>query len=184
MKKITFVLTLLSAMFYNANLSEAENFNYVPYVGIEYVYNHTTARGISPKYSVGGFYIGSEYNRYFSTEMFFNQSSARKNYPLGDKVKTSYRSYGLDLIGYLPLGCAKRFSLLGTAGFGEYVYKIKEYPEKHGNEHGWSYRFGGGFKYALNNHWQTRVMARYIHFDGVENFDHAVEYSIGAEYHF
>lgn len=184
MKKITFFLTFGILMMNCVNSSHADSYKYTPYVGAGYAYNHTTAEHKSPKTHIGSVYIGSDYSEYFSTEIFFNQSTAEKNYPSGHKTKTSYRAYGLDLTAYLPLGCEKRFSLLASAGIGEYVFKQKTYPYKHHNEHGWGYRFGGGFKYAFDTNWQAKFMTRYINFDRVYGYDHAVEYFVGIEYHF
>jgi opacity protein-like surface antigen len=87
-------------------------------------------------------------------------------------------------LAYLPLGCSKDFSLLATAGIGEYVYKQKFLGQKHNSEHGYGYRFGGGFKYAITPAWQTRLITRYVNFDGLHGYDHAVEYTLSLQYHF
>ncbi|MBR1600968.1 MAG: porin family protein, partial [Alphaproteobacteria bacterium] len=125
-----------------------------------------------------------DYSKYFGTELFFNLSNGNKRHTSGGDIKTSYRSYGLDLLAYLPLGCSQHFSLLGTMGAGEYVYKTTLMPAKHYNEHGIGYRFGGGFKYAVNKKWDFRIITRYVNFDKFERYDHTMEYSISAGYHF
>lgn len=184
MKKITFVLT---SVFFVAGLvsgARADNYKYTPYVGVDYTYSRTKANEFKPIHNSLGLHIGSDYSKYFGTEMFFAQSDADKKRPQEQKIKTSYRAYGLDLMAYLPLGCTKRFSLLATAGLGEYVYKTKVYQNKHHNEHGYGYRFGGGAKYAFDNHWQARFITRYVKFDRLTNYKHNMEYNFSLEYHF
>lgn len=183
MKKITFVLTFF---FCAANVfsARADSYDYRPYVGVSYAFSHNKGDDIKGDYSLGGFYIGSDYSKYFATEVFFNQSTTRKNYPQNQKIKTSYRNYGLDLQAFLPLGEESKLSLAGTLGIGEYVFKNKYYPQKHGNDHGYGYRFGGGLRYMLTDNWQIKTLVRYVKFDHIDVFNHGVEYSFGVEYHF
>ena len=184
MKKVTFLLTGLTGLLVGATYANADSYAYRPYVGADYVYSDVSAKGFSPQYSSANLRIGSEYGKFFSTELFAAQSISRKNRPQGLKFKSALRSYGLDLFAYLPLGCEKRFSLLATTGIGEYIAKEKLYPLKHHNEHGYGYRFGGGLKYAWNNNWHSRIVARYVNFDHLHGFDHDMEYSAGVEYNF
>ncbi len=184
MKKITFFLTTAFFTVSSFSVANADSYNYKPYVGIDYAYTHTTAKGFNPYYNVVGLHIGSDYSKYFGTELFFNLSNGNKRHISDSSIKTSYRSYGLDLLAYLPIGCSNRFSLLGTTGAGEYVYKTTFVPEKHNNEHGIGYRFGGGFKYALDKNWGFRIITRYVNFDKLARYDHSMEYSLSAEYHF
>lgn len=183
MKKITFLLT--TAFFMSAGtIVKADNYKYVPYIGADYAYTETSAKKLSPHNHNISFRIGSEYNSYFGTELFFMQSNTDKHRYSDTENKQSYRAYGLDAAAYLPLGCDKKVSLIATAGIGEYVFKIKNRPQKHQNEHGYGYRFGGGFKYLITPSWQTRLLARYINFDHLSNYRYATEYTFGVEYHF
>ena len=184
MKKITFLLTsaIIAAGFIKK--AAADDYKYIPYIGVDYVYSQTNAKGLKPYHNAADVRLGSDYSQYFATELFFQQSDSNKRRPDGEILKTSYRAYGLDLLAYLPLDCGKRFSLLATAGIGEYVYNTKLLPNKHHNEHGYGYRFGGGFKYALSQNWQTRFVARHVSFDHLHGYDHNMEYSAGIEYHF
>lgn len=184
MKKITFLLTISAFMAINSAASAVDKYHYTPYIGANYIYSDAKAKGFSPNYHNGGVIIGSDYSPYFGTELFFNQSGSDSNRAAIGKIKTSYRAYGLDMLAYLPLGCAKKFSLAATAGIGEYVFKHKLSGQKHHNEHGYGYRFGGGVRWAFTSHWQTKLLARYVKFDAVDGFNHAVEYSLGVEYHF
>lgn len=184
MKKITFVLTFLAIIGINAKICAADSYKYTPYVGAGYSFDRIQAAKLRPEYSSFNIYVGSDYSKYFGTEMFFKQSASRKNGQTPHKLKSSERAYGLDLLAYLPLGCEQKFSLLATAGVGEYVFKLKNSGDKHHNEHGYGYRLGGGLKYALDSHWQTRFIGRYVGFDKVDGINQAWEYNLSLEYHF
>lgn len=183
MKKF-FILTLLAAAAIPAGYCKADTYKYTPYAGLGYAFDKAQISSVRPEYHSAEFYIGSDYSKYFGTEVFLYQSLSRTNGQQPHKLKSSYRAYGLDLMGYLPLGCSQKFSLLGTVGAGEYVFKHKETGFKHHNEHGYGYRFGGGFKYALDSHWQTRFIGRYVGFDKVDGVNQAWEYNLSLEYHF
>ena len=182
MKKTIFFS--FAAVILSFTTAKADKYNYVPYIGGSYSYATAHIKGAQLHYNIGGIYVGSEYGKYFSTEIFYNQSTYDNNYIEGIKTRTSYRSYGLDLMAYLPLDCNNRFDLVGTAGIGEYVFAKKIQGDKHHNDSGWGYRFGGGFKYNITPNWQAKTLVRYVNFDGVSDFDHQIEYSLNAEYHF
>ena len=184
MKKITFFLTTAFFALSAVNTAKADSYQYTPYVGVDYIYSRLTARNFKPYYNVAGIHIGSDYGKYFGTEVFFNKSDGNKRHITSGSIKTSYRAYGLDLMAYLPLGCHKRFALIGTAGIGEYVFKTTVSPAKHHNESAHGQRFGGGFKYAFNNNWGIKVLTRYVNFDKSKLYDYAMEYSASIEYHF
>jgi opacity protein-like surface antigen len=177
MKNIT--IFLMALCFYTNNALAADEYEYTPYLGVGYDFSHTSRAKDTADYSAAQVYIGSDYSRYFGTELFFAQSDNNKK---GSAVKTSYRAYGLDLAAYLPL--TDGFSLLATAGIEERVLKRKLYSEKHRNEHGYGYRFGGGLRYNVTENWRIRMVARYINFDGISGVRHAAEYTTGIEYVF
>ncbi len=182
MKKITILLT--TALFTAATgfSARADSYNYVPYVGIDYVFSRTNAFGTHPEHHGGAVRLGSEYGKYFSTELFAAQSAQDKNNIGAGSLKTSYFAYGLDILAYSP--ALAGVALLATAGIGEYNYKTKFTPADNHREHGYGYRFGGGLKYVFDEHWQTRFVSRYINFDKLDGYNHSVEYSFGVEYHF
>ncbi|MBR1825805.1 MAG: porin family protein [Alphaproteobacteria bacterium] len=183
MKKITILLT--TALFVAAGFeANADSYNYRPYVGIDYLFNQTAARKYNPHYNVAGVRVGSDYSKYFATELFANQSNRDKRTREGQDFKTSFYGYGLDILAFLPICSEDKLFLTATAGIGEYGYKTKLSPTARRTEHGYGYRFGGGIKYAINEHWQTRLIGRYIHFDQVSGYKYAAEYSLGVEYHF
>ena len=101
MKKITFFLTTAFFMASNLSPAAADSYNYTPYVGIDYTYNNATALHFKPDYNVAGLHIGSDYGRYFGTELFFNQSNNDKRHIEDTSIKTSYHSYGLALMASL-----------------------------------------------------------------------------------
>lgn len=189
MKKITFFLT--SAFFSLSVISSAsaDNYKYRPYIGIDYVKDKVSIDHFKPEHHALGLRIGTDYTRYFGTEVFFTQSNAfneNRRVRQGEhlRLKTSYRSYGLDVLAYLPLGCEVPFSLAATAGIGEYTYRERMYPNKHHEEHGYGYRFGGGFRYMISQNWFIRGLARYVKFDRLGDYDDAMEYTAGVDYHF
>lgn len=184
MKKNIFAAGLMAGMAVLVNNAVADSYHYSPYVGADYIYSRAKFNGTHPEYHAGGIYVGSEYGQNFSTELFFNQSgSDTKNFATA-KVKTSNRNYGLDVMAYLPFGEKNEFNLIATAGIGEYVFKNTVSGDKHHNDHGYGYRFGGGFKYAFTPNWQTRILARYVKLDQISDFKYTSEYSVGVEYHF
>ena len=183
MKKITILLT--TAFFVvTANNACADSYKYKPYIGADYTFDQTDAKDFKLHHHAIGVRIGSDYSKYFSTELFANQSNRGKRKTANGDIRTAYYNYGLDILAYLPLGAEDKFSLLATTGIGEYVYKTKFSPTNRHTEHGYGYRFGGGAKFAFDNHWQTRLIVRYVHFDKLSGYDDATEYSFGVEYHF
>lgn len=164
--------------------AKAENV-YVPYLGLDGVYNKANGEGTRFQYFGANLNVGTLYNRYFGTEVFYEQTgSDSKKISETQKYKTSYRSYGLDLFGYLPLDCGSRFNLLGSVGFGEYVFHEKIKPFKHHNNSAYGYRFGLGALYQFDDHFAIKAMVRYVHFDHIHQIDHQMSYILGLRYHF
>ena len=94
------------------------------------------------------------------------------------------QSYGLDLYGYLPLGCDQTFALLGTAGISNIDIDYKYQDEKRDTENGLGYRLGAGAQYSFDENLSVRAVARYIFTDKVSDVDHIMEYSAGIKYNF
>lgn len=181
-KKIL-LLSALSLSFGTA--ARADDFVYIPYIGADYAYVRANAHSMRPAYHAGSVNIGTKYNDFFGTEMFYQQTgSESKKISSNQKYKSSYRAYGLDVSAYLPLGCYHQADLFATAGFGEYVFNKKFSGEKHRNDSGYGYRFGGGLVFNLNENVSLRTLVRYINLDKVSGYDHMVEYAAGIRYHF
>lgn len=173
-------ISLLSAVCALISMqAQAETLQYIPYAGVDYAYSKVKAQDTKPEYNALGINIGTKYNSYFGTELFYQQSfvNSKKN------VHTSYRAYGLDIAGYLPFDCLK-FSLIGTAGIGEYVFRQKETGDKRRNNSGWGYRIGGGLIYDLTDNLSLRMLVRYNGLDKISIADNMVEYTAGLRYHF
>ncbi len=156
---------------------------YKPYLGINYAYTTATAKNIRPHNNSASIILGSTYNPYFSTEMFF-QYSDKDKISNSETAKTSFHAYGLDTIAYLPLGCSGAIAPLATLGIGEYTVKNKLINSFHKKDHGYGYRFGGGLSYNIDENWSLRGIARYIKTDKIRNYDHITEYTLGMRYTF
>ena len=156
---------------------------YVPYIGVDGIYNVAKAKQIKPQYYGAAVNLGTTYNQYFGTEIFYHQTGSKvKKISDDEKFKTSYRAYGLDLIGYLPV--ATNFKLTANIGVATYVFKEKTTGKKHSDDEGYGYRFGAGFMYDLSKNISLRALARYINFDHISDVDHEAEYVLGLRYYF
>ena len=98
MKKIFFIGLFLSGMCFAYNVSAAENFDYIPYIGVDYGYVDAKNFLNKPNYHLLNLNVGTKYNQNFGTEIFYTQSSS-DTAKIDDmtKLKTSYRAYGLDV---------------------------------------------------------------------------------------
>ena len=181
MKKLTSLLAVTVSA--TAFVTSASALEYKPYVGLDYVrsapmsYNAREAR---PQYDSASVNVGTTYNAYFGTELFFQDSYKEERHD----TRTSYKGYGLDLVGYLPLGCDRIFNLLGTAGVGEYKFDLKESGANSSTDTGLGYRFGAGAQYHFDDNWSARALVRYVEFDNMNTLDHTVEYVVGGRYSF
>ena len=175
------LLTGFSALAFASQASAVEMV-YNPYVGINYNYSDARAKGVSPYYNSASFNIGTSYNRYFGTEMFYQytDSYTKKSQ---SKLSSDFQAYGLDLMAYMPVGCYERVNLIGTVGLGEYHFN-NEVGHANNEDSGLGYRAGLGVQYDIDNNWTVRSVARYVGLDGVKDFDHMMEYSLGLKYNF
>lgn len=166
--------------------SAAENYEFTKYVGADYVYTNGVATQARPNYNSAAINFGTDYNRFFGTELFYQYSDETKTGYNTDKVKSSFQAGGLDIYGYLPVTCDNEFALLATTGFGIYDFKFKHADPllKENNDSGYGYRAGVGAMYRFNNNWSARAIARYVGIDKVEDIDHLMEYSAGVRYNF
>lgn len=182
----TSVAALMTAVSIAALASSAQalEMDYKPYVGVDYNFSDVSAEGLKPNYNSASVNLGTSYNRYFGTELFYQKSGKESNRVEGAKVTSSFDAFGLDLMGYLPLGCFDTWSLIGTAGVGEYHFNEKVVGISKGTDNGYGYRAGLGVQYNVNNDWSIRSMARYVNFDQLDHLDHMMEYSVGAKYNF
>ena len=163
---------------------KAETPAYVPYTGVDYAYVSAKAHELKPHYNALQLNIGTKYNSYFGTELFYQQSGSDSKKIADGKFKSSYRAYGLDATAYLPLGCYQTTELFATAGIGEYVFRQKLTPLKHKNNSAIGYRIGGGIMYNVTENISFRLGARYVGLDRINTFDRLTEYFAGLRYYF
>lgn len=171
-------MVAVSAIAFTANANANE---YKPYVAADYTYNHA---GFATMNAGGKVALGSDYNKYFGTEVFYERTGSDRVKSEGETEEYSMQSYGLDVYGYLPLGCDQTFALLGTAGISEIDVKYKYNDEKRKTENGLGYRLGAGAQYAIDENLSVRAVARYIWTDKLAGEDHIMEYSAGIKYNF
>lgn len=179
MKKFLFVCALLAS----GSVYAVEN-DYRPYVGVDYLYTNLNAKRIDSYLNSGSLVIGSEYNKYFGTELFYQKSLAKSQSTADGKMKSSLQGYGLDMFAYLPLGCENRFAPYATAGIGKYALKKKVAGVHHNDKDGTGYRFGGGLSYRFDTNLSLKVGYRYTKFDRLSTVDHANELNAGFRYAF
>ena len=141
-KTIGALMVAASAIALAAN---AEAMEYNPYAGVEYGYSFLNGAEDSNNFNSGKIFVGSQYNENFvgsqynenfGVEAFYQRSTTDKK--AGDKF--SYQAYGIDALGYLPLGCEQKVALVGTAGLGYYDFAYKDMGERTDNEATWGYR--------------------------------------------
>jgi len=157
---------------------------YRPYVGAAYAYDTARADGYHSYYNTGTIIVGSTYNPYFSTEVFYQYSDKSKHNRSHNLQSSYFQAYGLDMLGYLPLGCDKKIAPVATAGIGEYIVKSNYRYSKDHRDHGWGYRFGGGLRYNLTERLSATALIRYIKLDQIKDHDHLTEYSLALKYVF
>jgi len=180
MKKI-----LLAALVLAAAKAEAVENVYRPYLGIDYAYTETQAKNVSPKTNSAIVSFGSEYNKYFGTELWYQKSfTATASKTAENKTKYSFRAFGLDMYAYLPMFCEQKFAPLATLGIGRYAAKKKNLTGKSNDDDGTGYRFGAGAQYQIDEHLSVRALFRYVKLDRLADVDHINEVAAGVRYTF
>ena len=185
MKKIFSAGLFVSALFCAVNANASENFEYIPYVGIDYGHIDAKTQNIKQHYQIANFNMGTKYNNYFGTEVFYEQTSSdTKKISENNELKTSYRAYGIDVFAYLPIGCYHEFDFFASVGGGEYVFYDKLNKEKHNTKNAFGYRVGVGVMYNVSENVSLRAMSRYVDLNDITEVNHLYEYTIGLRYHF
>ena len=159
-----------------------------PYVGVDYVYDHADVKGnakhVDKNFNTAKINVGLQTTKYASIEAFYQFDAERKGKNRENKrEKLKYNAYGLDLYGYLPLGCDQTFSLLGTTGLAIYDTDFKETGRKHHDASRVGYRVGGGAQYNLTENLAARVIGRYSYI-GTKDLNHLAEVTAGLRYAF
>lgn len=155
------------------------------YVGADYAFDSVDFKGnlneAKEGYNSGIFNIGSRMNNY-GVEFFGQWSFGRSKDTDDGKLKTKINAYGMDLLGYLPLGCEGKYDIIGTLGVADYYYKgFRGENNDSNNRIGW--RVGGGAMYNFTDHMSARVMGRYAYV-GDSSLNHVAEVTAGLRYNF
>jgi len=155
------------------------------YVGADYAFDSVDFKGnlreAKQDYNSGIFNIGSRMGNY-GVEFFGQWSFGRsKDTPEG-KLKTKINAYGMDMYGYLPLGCEGKYDVLATIGVADYYYKgFRGENNDSNNRLGW--RIGGGAMYNMTEHVSARIVGRYAYI-GASDLNHVAEVTAGLRYNF
>ncbi len=189
MKKYLLLAGLASVMSFNANAMDMEM---KPYVGLDYVYsmmdtddvNGITA--VEEDLNAYAITAGMKMHKNFGVEAFFQQTEEGKKHHVGGEIKDKYHAYGVDMIGYMPLGCDEKIELLGSLGLGYYDAEIKAETadaRAKATDDGWGWRLGAGAQYNFTENMAGRVMVRYADVD-VEGINNIVDLTAGVRYSF
>lgn len=181
MKKYLLLAGVASIMSFNANAMDMEM---KPYVGLDYVrsmvdINQDYAEDDFNAYAISA---GVKMHKNFGVEAFFEQTDEGKKHHEGVEIKDKYHAYGLDLMGYMPLGCEEKVELVGSLGLGYYDAELKLNDQKFTDD-GWGWRVGAGAQYNFIENMAARVMVRYADVD-VEDVDNIVDVTAGVRYSF
>ncbi len=152
------------------------------------------------------FNLGWRPLRNFGIEAFYSTSLSEKkvvytesytHYPefARGEYEVSYKAFGIDLLGYLPIN--DYIELIASIGVGKYdaeaKIKVSAYEDtSHSKlrstnstftDSVTAYRIGGGVQFWLSKHLTFRAMARWTQLGG-EFMDYITEVNMGVRYHF
>jgi len=198
MKKTLLLAGVAGTLFtLNANAMDLK-----PYVGLDYSYVKASTNNIvvedvlvSSEFYEDSFHsavvnAGIKLHKNVGLEAFYQKSSKEDgklaSLNIGgttvgtDKLETSFDAYGLDLQGYLPLN--ENIELIGSAGLGQYKFKMKGFGYTAKDDET-GYRLGLGTQYNINEHFALRGMIRYNIIDS-DAVDDIKEFSLGIRYNF
>ena len=180
-------IALLAAVSVFALANNANALEFRPYVGAQYNVTHVNTQEQNTNMDMHSYsvFVGTEYNKYFGTEVFYQNSNKwHKINEDGVKEKVDFDAYGLDAYGYLPLGCDQVVAPFITAGIANYDFDGQNAGSAKEKDNGLGYRLGGGIQYHVTDNVAVRVLGRYVWTDKLDGFDHFSEFSIGAKYVF
>ena len=159
-----------------------------PYAGLAFNYYtfdyaYDIENAIEDDYQSVSFVAGAKFHRNFGAEVFYQHSGKEKNTYDEDKYTTAFQAYGVDFLGFLPLGCDGEVELIAGAGIGEYEMKVKMVGAGSDKEETLGYRLNGGAQYNIDENWSVRGM--YHHVYTQKSFIDAIdEFSLGVRYNF
>lgn len=180
MNKNIALLAAVSILVLSANANALE---FRPYVGAQYNYTEVDADFVKADMNSYSVVIGTEYNRFFGTELFYQNSDKSNDIIEGEKLKSDFEAYGLDAYAYLPLGCDRVWSVFATTGIANYDIDYAKSGEKE-KDNGLGYRLGAGVQYSVTNNIAIRALARKVWADKLDEVDDMKEFSLGIKYVF
>ena len=160
-----------------------------PYIGMDYAYTNLDLKGpakhAKENFNSAKLNLGIDMGKHLGLEAFYQFGGARKAHLREDQgggtKKFKFNAYGIDAYGYMPLGCAQKFSLVGTAGMAIYDTELKYNDKVSKSKVG--YRVGGGAQYKLTDKMAARVIGRYGYV-GSKQLNHVAEVTAGLRYSF
>ena len=125
-----------------------------PYAGLDFNYStfdyaYDIENAIEDDYQSVSFVAGAKFHRNFGAEVFYQHSGKEKNTYDEDKYTTAFQAYGVDFLGFLPLGCDGEVELIAGAGIGEYEMKVKMVGAGSDKEETLGYRLNVGAQYKI-----------------------------------
>ena len=184
MKK-TLLLAGVACLF-AANAANAE---VKPYVGLDYNYSsfgmdHDANTALEDDYNNLSLIAGAKLHENFGLEAFYQRSLNEKNTdPEGDKFSSRIQAYGVDALGYLPLGCDKQVELIAGVGLGQYEMKYRLQGEGSDKEEALGYRLNVGAQYNIDENWSVRGRYRHVYLQH-SFLNDLNEFSAGVRYNF
>ena len=142
-----------------------------PYVGLDYNYS---------SYGMDNYvrdYLEDDYN----SLSFVAGAKLMENFGL----EAFYRieNYGVDALGYLPLGCDKEVELIAGLGLGQYKMKYRLAGDGADKERALGIRANIGAQYNIDENWSVRGMYRHVYLQKSYMND-INEFSAGIRYNF
>ncbi|MBR1648654.1 MAG: porin family protein [Alphaproteobacteria bacterium] len=186
MKKTLLLAGIASLFSLNANAGDWDMQGIKPYIGADYIYSYASYKDVdrNPQRSYNSISgnFGARMWKYFGPEFYYQYAFKRKSFHGDEKVKNRFYSYGMDMVGYMPIGCDDMFDLLGSVGLGGYNVKTRHHLTSNDtNKVG--YRFGLGAMYNMTENVSMRLMGRYDYI-GTKYLDDLWEMTVGLRYSF
>jgi len=158
-----------------------------PYAGLDFNYStldfaYDYENALEDNYFSGSVVAGAKLNKNFGLEAFYQISQPEKNTNEEGTFHSRFQAYGVDALGYLPLGCDGIVELIAGVGVGQYEMKVRELGYGSDKEESLGYRLNVGAQYNIDANWAVRGMYRHVYtqksyIDAVDEFSLGVRYS-------
>ncbi len=136
-----------------------------PIVGLDYAYTDADfkkeSKGLNNDFNSGILSVGTKIGEFSSVEAFYQMAGEKKTNKDAAKYKAKFSAYGIDAYGHMPLGCERKFELLGSLGLGIYDIDVKKDGGKVVDTNRVGYRIGLGAQYNFTENVAGRIMGRY-----------------------